>query len=269
METIETWWKGQKRWWRKKTSKVSHKTKAAVDSFTSIFEFSLPPFFSLSTSSTAEDNVGSSVSSQSSSPLKVLFGYGGDTAEDVAPEPAKKHPVLNRIDIASALVTYFPDTAIIALCREDGSICVSENYAVGGLPGDELRRLVRAVNVGKTEEARDQAIKDGLQFAGKRFEVFQYHPPLVYGRTAAPKQPIKDGWGIAVVQHEVSGNHTCILRRDSHEERRDAESENEAWNVEQEGMGGSKMAYLVVAYPLPHTSAYILSQAQIFCSKFL
>ena len=245
MDTIETWWKDQKTWWRKARRKASSKTKSGFEAVFSIFDSNL-----FSSSTTAAADAAPETGVQSSSPLKTFFGYGAHE-----PEPAVKRkpsPALNKTDIAAALVTYFPDAAIVVLCRQDGTICTSENYAAGGIPQDELRNLVRAVNVGVTAEARDKAIVDGLIFAGKRFEVFQFHPPLVYGRTAAPKQSIKDGWGIAVVRHEVSGDHTCII------EEGDAGAEDE-----------SRTAYLIVAYPLPNTSAYILSQAKLFCRKFL
>jgi len=167
----------------------------------------------------------------------------------------------------------FPENAIVVLCRQDGSICASENYAAGGLPDDELRNLVLAVDVVKTEETRDKAITEGLQFAGKRFEVFQFHPPLVYGRTAAPKQDVKDQWGIAVVRHQVSDTDHVILRRDRERERerKTVVGEDDGSDDGDGAVDGAtcKTAYLAVAYPLPYTSAYILTQAKAFSSKFL
>ena len=247
MDALETWWKGQKIWWKKARRKAAAKTKAGAEAVLSIFDdaslFSIP-------SATAADT-DQDAQAHSSSPLKTLFGYGSSEPEPALPQ--KRPPTLNKTDIAAALVTYFPDAAIVVLCREDGTICTSENYAAGGLPENELGDLVRAVNVGVTDEAREKAITDGLVFAGKRFEVFQFHPPLVYGRTAVPKQPIKDGWGIAVVRHEVSGHRTCILEED----------------IEEGCRGPGRTVYLIVAYPLPSTSAYILSQSKLFMNKYL
>ncbi len=291
METLEAWWKNQKRFW----TKARRKTKQSWGSFVEVFDFDL---FSSGSSSNANDKASST---HVSSPLKTLFGYSYGEPPVKQKAPAR----LNKNDVASALCTYvrrdwrfrptappphwlahsldktrkrnkriqFPETAIVVLCRQDGSICASENYAAGGLADDELRNLVLAVDVVETEEARDKAITEGLEFVGKRFEVFQFHPPLVYGRTAAPKQDIKDQWGIAVVRHQVSDRDPDILRRD-----RDRDRERKTVVGEEDGSydgdgavdaATCKTAYLAVAYPLPYTSAYILTQAKAFCSKFL
>ena len=239
MDALDTWWKGQKTYWKKARRKAAAKVSSVFDDVT---------LFSSSTATAADS--AQDAQAYAPSPLKTLFGYGASEPEPALPQ--KPPPTLNKTDIAAALVTYFPEAAIVVLCQEDGMICTSENYAEGGLPENELVKLVRAVNVGVTDEAREKAITDGLLFAGKRFEVFQFHPPLVYGRTAVPKQPIKDGWGIVVVRHELSSHRTCILDDDA--------------GVDQ---GPDRMVYLIVAYPLPNTSAYILSQAKLFVQKYL
>ena len=247
---FDAWWGKQKRGAKKRTKKFRDFWAALVDNVFGSF------------SSSGKTDAAEVTSPQTSSPLKTLFGYG--TSE--GPPPPPKAPVrqMSKGDVAAALCTYFPDTAIVVLCRQDGSICTSENYATGGLPDDELQNLVLSIDVEDTEEARNKAIADGLNFAGKRFEVFQFHPPMLSGRTAVPKQPIKDGWGIAAVRHTVSDGNLCVLRIDA-----DEKDDNEEGEDGRAGSTTSKTAYLVVAYPLPHTSAYIMSQAKAFCTKFL
>lgn len=239
MDTFDTWWKGQKIWWKKARRKAGAKITSIFDDVS---------LFSGSSATGAGTSQGAQA--HTSSPLKTLFGYGSSEPEP-APPP-KPPPTLNKTDVAAALVTYFPHASIVVLCQEDGTICTSENYVAGGTSEDELGNLVRAVNVGVSDEARDKAITDGLLFAGKRFEVFQFHPPLVYGRTAVPKQPIKDGWGIVVVRHELSDHRTCILGDDG-----------------SAGIDQGRTVYLIAAYPLPNTSAYILAQAKSFIGKYL
>jgi hypothetical protein len=297
MEDVAAWWSSQKRWWKKRNAK----TKAAFESFFDGLP-KMPTVFGAATSSSgtgATDASGASgVLGVSTSPLKNLFGVGYGVASETtsADVPAERLPVvLNKTDLAAALTVYFPETAVVVLCREDGRICTSENYPAGALAVDELKTLVRAVNV----EDRDAAIAAGLQFAGKRFEVFQFHPPLVYGRTAGGKDAVKDSWGIAVVKHEVGGDHACIFQGEEGDGGEEVEEVDEVDEVEvgdgrvaqgavevrgvdemgEEGdgpgersgggSGGGRTAYLTIAYPLPNTSAYILSQAQAFCMKFL
>jgi hypothetical protein len=236
-ETISGWWKSQKRRWSKRTKK---------------FTSSLGDLFELASSSPSHENPKDPDTSTSTKAPSGEHGSGERRQTATEPEEALK---LNRGDVAAALTVYFPESAIVVLFRDDGSLCMSQNYAGNEVSKSltELKSLADAVNV----TDRNVAIKEGLTFGGKRFEVFQFHPPLVYGRTAGLKESVKDSLGIVVMKHKVERNHECVVT--------DVDSD-------QGGDGSldrSKTAYLVVAYPLPNTSAYILSRCQAFCLKFL
>lgn len=151
---------------------------------------------------------------------------------------------LEKKDIIAALPVYFPEESTVVLCRVDGTPCMHQNYATSGEEAvAELSKIIDMVNV----EDRDRAIRDGLLFMGKRFEVFQFHPPLVYGRTAGVAA--KESVGIVVVRHALNETRECPLLDDS--------------------CKGQKECYLIVTYSLPETSAHILYLARSFCSKFL
>lgn len=162
------------------------------------------------------------------------------------------HPVVSPLykkDVVAALPVYFPEESVVVLCKEDGEICMSQNY-VEHSEGHEMEAIIETVGL----EDRNDAIRQGLMFMGQRFEIFQFHPPLVYGRTAG--LPPKESLGIVVVRHDVHSTRECmILDENSQHDRGEA--------------GQSHTCYLVVTYALPETSAHILCQARLFCSKFL
>lgn len=148
--------------------------------------------------------------------------------------------LLEKKDIIAALPVYFPEESTVIVCRDDGIPCMSQNYPISreeAVP--ELQKILETVNLGD----RDAAIREGLMLMGKRFEIFQFHPPLVYGRMAGG--PVRESIGIVVVRHAVRGE--CALMGDC----------------------GGEDCYLIVTYGLPETSAHILCQAKVFCSKFL
>ena len=148
--------------------------------------------------------------------------------------------LLEKKDIVAALPVYFPEESTVVVCRNDGIPCMSQNYPISREQAvSELQKILETVNLGD----RDGAIREGLMFMGKRFEIFQFHPPLVYGRMAGV--PVKESVGIVVVRHAVGGE--CALMGDS----------------------SGEDCYLIVTYGLPETSAHILCQAKVFCSKFL
>lgn len=161
---------------------------------------------------------------------------------------------LEKKDIFAALPVYFPEESTVVIYQDDGTVCMSQNYpdtsrksasgtSTSGASRSELEKIRDTVCL----EDRDEAIREGLSFMGKRFEIFQFHPPLVYGRTAGV--PPKESVGIVVVKHTVPGQGGHVLLDG--------------------GAGVPRYCYLVVTYMLPETSAHILCQARLFCSKFL
>lgn len=151
---------------------------------------------------------------------------------------------LEKKDIIAALPVYFPEECTVVLCKVDGTPCMHQNYSTSGDEAvAELKKVIETASL----DDRDQVIRNGLSFMGKRFEVFQFHPPLVYGRTAGVSA--KESAGIVVVCHTVNETRECPLLGDSCKDQ--------------------KECYLIVTYTLPETSAHVLYQARVFCSKFL
>jgi len=93
METLEAWWKNQKRFW----TKARKKTKQSWVSFVEVFDFDL---FSSRSSNT--NDKAQAPSTHGSSPLKTLFGYSYGEPPVKQKAPAR----LNKNDVASALCTY-------------------------------------------------------------------------------------------------------------------------------------------------------------------
>jgi len=151
---------------------------------------------------------------------------------------------LGKKDILAALPVYFPEECTVVLCRGDGTPCMYQNYSKSGEEAVlELKKVLETVCL----EDRDEVVRQGLLFMGMRFEVFQFHPPLVYGRTAGVTA--KESVGIVVIRHALDDKRECPLLDD--------------------GCKGEKECYLIVTYTLPETSAHILYQARSFCVKFL
>lgn len=172
---------------------------------------------------------------------------GGKEGREGRQENTKNLPPttsLGKKDILAALPVYFPEECTVVLCRGDGTPCMHQNYSRSGEEAVlELKKVLETVCL----EDRDEAIREGLLFMGIRFEIFQFHPPLVYGRTAGVTT--KESVGIVVVRHALDGKKECPLLDD--------------------GCKGEKECYMIVTYTLPETSAHILYQARLFCAKFL
>ena len=186
---------------------------------------------------------GSSYVENQPIPRMVSSQVGARTAESSGRQQASEAiTTLEKKDLLAALPIYFSEDSTVVLMGEDGQVCLSENYS-GHHGVAELRQIIETVNV----EDRDQAIRDGLIFQGRRYEVFRFHPPLVYGRTAgvAPKESV----GIVVIKHELTKKHACFNKED--------------------GSGSFDHCYMVITYTLPDTSTYVLNHALAFCSKFL
>lgn len=176
-------------------------------------------------------------------PSMVTSQVGARTAESSGRQHASEAvTTLEKKDLLAALSIYFSEDSTVVLMGENGQVCLSENYS-GHHGVSELRQIIETVNV----EDRDQAIRDGLIFQGRRYEVFRFHPPLVYGRTGgvAPRESV----GIVVIKHELTRKHACFTKED--------------------GPGSFDHCYMVITYTLPDTSTYVLKNALAFCSKFL
>jgi hypothetical protein len=162
-------------------------------------------------------------------------------AQQHDPHPHDRKP-LGKKDLVAALPVYFPEDAVVAVFREQGGVCLSQNYNHQNHVGD-FESITRSVDGGD----RDEAIRQGIMFQGRRFEVYRYHPPLVYGRVAGV--PTNESVGIAVIKHTII-HHDCL-------------------SEDGEEIDKGTYCYMVVTYTLPETSARILTQALSYCSKFL
>lgn len=147
---------------------------------------------------------------------------------------------LGKKDLEAALPVYFPEDSVVVVFREHGEVCLSQNYQTQMEDFESIRCSVDGGD-------RDEAIRQGIVFQGKRFEVFRYHPPLVYGRVAGV--PTSESVGIAVIKHSII-HHDCLTE-------------------DGEEIDKGTYCYMVVTYTLPETSSRILTQALSYCSKFL
>lgn len=174
---------------------------------------------------------------------------GKDTTKSSALLPLQQHnshpqdkKPLGKKDLVAALPVYFPEDAVVAVFREQGGVCLSQNYKHQNHVED-FESITRSVDGGD----RDEAIREGIIFQGRRFEVYRYHPPLVYGRVAGV--PTSESVGIAVIKHTII-HHDCLTE-------------------DGDKIDKGTYCYMVVTYTLPETSARILTQALSYCSKFL
>mmetsp|Transcript_4327 Transcript_4327/g.12471 ORF Transcript_4327/g.12471 Transcript_4327/m.12471 type:complete len:139 (-) Transcript_4327:341-757(-) len=94
------------------------------------------------------------------------------------------------------------------------------------LPSSDLTSLTASFG------DRDEAIRNGLHLQGRRYEVVNHYPPLVYGRCMTDVDPEVSS-GAAVYQLKYQGATT----------------------------------YVAITYQLPHTSARLVAQLREFCRK--
>lgn len=138
--------------------------------------------------------------------------------------------LLSAQDLKAAFSIYFADISIIAIFFDDGIVHLAQNLECSN--SEELRKVTSLYT-----KSREQAIQQGIVLGRKRYEVFRYHPPLIYGRMVA-NEP-KDSAGIAVLRIEDS-----------------------------KALGG-KTGYMLVTFKLPETSARIVPKLVQFGDKFL
>ena len=99
---------------------------------------------------------------------------------------------------------------------------------------------------------RTDTIAKGLDFEGEHYDLFRFHPPLVFGRCGDPIA--MEGKGIAVRE---------IRKEEEGEEGEEGEEEEEV--IEQ----GGKRVFVVVTYTFPVNSAKAVPILNEFCEHYV
>lgn len=142
---------------------------------------------------------------------------GGDDFAAPSPGPG---------DLSAALHEVFADCASVVVFDAEGTV-------LGGTGGECAPADLAAIPA--MFEDRSAAIRGGLVLGGQLYEVHRWHPPLIYGRTAAART--EDSEGVAVCQ---VASRSCEPSR-----------------------------YALVTYGYPHVSARVVPTLVDFCVQFL